>query len=446
MKYKVKENWLGDVRYSRVQSRVVALAFLCAMLDGLDLQIIAYVVPTIAEALSLSVEHVGLIFSAGFIGLAVGSMFIAPLGDRWGRKIVIILSLMLFGGSMLITPFARSVEGLVVLRLLTGCGIGGIMPNVIAITIEYAPKAHRSAMSTFVYMGFIIGAAIGGFVASLIMQRFGWEGVFFLGGTLPLALAVVLIWILPESLAYLLQQKDAARRIKRIGDRFQIDVTTIIERPQNGRSPGGVGIKALFASGYLKNTILVWIAMFSALLSLFPLVQWLPSLLHKAQMPLADANFLVGAMWLAAIIGAVIYTYGSRYVLLNKILSIYLLLAFFFTACAGVIAQEDVLSVWPFVIGIGITGAACQVGFYSVLSNIYPASIRVTGIGMAQGIGRTAAIVGPAIVARLLDMEVPLVYVYFWLAVPFLFSAMAMCYVGGPRRSNGVSSPSEETV
>jgi AAHS family 4-hydroxybenzoate transporter-like MFS transporter len=152
---------LDGILFGTFHVRVISLTFLCALLDGLDLQIIAYVAPVIAKALSLSDMEIGLTFSMGFVGLAVGSIFIASLGDSWGRKTVIILSIVFFSSLILITPFARNFEQLAAVRFLTGVGLGGVLPNAMAISIEYAPRRYRSFMLILAYIGFVAGAAVG---------------------------------------------------------------------------------------------------------------------------------------------------------------------------------------------------------------------------------------------------------------------------------------------
>lgn len=423
---------LDSMRFGALPATVTGLAFLCALLDGLDLQVIAYVAPLVARELELSDTAMGLVFSAGFMGLAIGSMFVASLGDRWGRKTVIVLSLVFFGVCVLITSFAKNVQELAVLRLLTGIGLGGIMPNAIAISVEYSPGRYRSLMVTLTYIGFLLGGVLGGVLAVFLVRRFGWQGVFFIAGTLPLGLAAVVLLAMPESLEYLAQKKGGSKRMTRIMARLKITNMELVKPVVNGGVLEGGRVRALFGQERWKSTILLWVAMFTNLLSLFSLLQWLPSLLDREGMPLEEANSLVGLMWLIGIIGSLSFIYISRKIPLQRVLAIYLILSVIFTAALGVAARAEITMAWPLIIGIGLTGVAAQVGFYSLLSELYPASIRVTGIGWAQGVGRMAAIGGPAIVGVLLTAGLSQIHIFLWLAAPLLISAVAVWNVKTP--------------
>lgn len=414
------------VPFGPVQATVMGLAFLCALVDGLDLQLIAYVAPVVARELELSDMAMGLVFSAGFIGLAIGSMFLASLGDRWGRKTVLVSSLILFGGCVLITPIAQNVVELAILRLATGLGLGGVMPNAIAISIEYAPRRYRAFMVTFTYMGFMVGAAAGGAFAAFLLRRFGWEFVFVSAGVVPLILAVVITFWMPESLEYLSLKDGVSRRTIRIMRRLKIEDMVVSAAPRKSEIVEKSRMKALFSEGRWKNTLFIWIAMFTNLLSLFSLLQWLPTILEREGMPLEEANLLVSFMWLIGILGALFFAYLSRRASPQRVMAVYLVLSVFFTAALGAAAGENVVLAWPLIIGIGLTGASAQIGFYSLLSELYPASIRVTGIGVAQGIGRVAAIGGPAIVGVVLTAGLSHTEIFLWLAAPLLISAAAV--------------------
>ena len=426
MQGQLQQGVLDGIPFGTFHVKVISLTFLCALLDGLDLQIIAYVAPVIAKALNLSDTEIGLIFSAGFVGIAVGSMFIASLGDSWGRKTVIVLSIVFFSSLILITPFCKNVEELAAVRFLTGVGLGGILPNAMAISIEYAPQRYRSFMLILAYIGFVAGAAAGGGVANILMRWYGWESVFYIVGAISLAIAALMLVALPESLEYLIQQKSGSERLKRLLARFQIKSVDIARWAASNRVPDKGRVRALFDQGRQRNTIFLWIAMFANVFYIFSLIQWLPSLLERNGMPLGDANLLVSFLWLAAIVGSFLFLYISRIIPLQKVLAIYLVLSVILTATLGMVIQDHIAFAGPLIIGIGVTACAAQIGFYPLLSETYPASIRVTGIGIAQGVGRVGAIAGPAIVGVLLTSGVAQLNIFVGLAVPLLISAVAV--------------------
>jgi AAHS family 4-hydroxybenzoate transporter-like MFS transporter len=408
-------------KYTGLQIRVVALAFLTALLDGLDLQIIAYAAPAMARDLRLAETSLGVIFSGGFAGLAAGSMLIAPLGDRWGRRTIMILCLLLFGACVLATPLAENAEQLFVLRVVTGLGLGGVMPNAIAISMEFSPARLRASMVSLTYFGFIIGAAVGGIVAASLIPLMGWKGMLYIVGALPLALALIEFFFLPESPEYLSNRRHVADSTARIqGDRI---AGSIEQKPAPRTSP----MRAIFSAENRRNSALMWIAMFANLSIAFAVVQWLPTILSRTGFALENANSLVGLMWVSAVPGVVILLYLSKRIGLQRSLGSFLCIGSVVTCALGaVIAASASDAVWLLMIGFGMTLAGAQVGFYSLLAAVYPGSSRVTGIGWAQGVGRLGAVVGPAAIGLLLADGMSIVILFVYLSIPVLVSAVAV--------------------
>mgnify|MGYP000010906131 CR=1 FL=1 len=198
---------------SSFQIRVFVLCALTAMIDGFDTQCIGFVAPVIMKQWGIESGQFGLIFAAGLLGVLVGSIALSPLADRVGRRKVIIASAVAFGTLSVVTAYAQTLNELLILRFLTGLGLGGAVPNIIALTAEYAPRRLKALMVVIMFSGFPLGGFLGGMVSSQLIESFGWESVFIFGGLLPLALAVVLLWKLPESIPFLLHhdQRTQAR-------------------------------------------------------------------------------------------------------------------------------------------------------------------------------------------------------------------------------------------
>src|SRR5215475_5950680 len=163
-------------------------------LDGFDTQAIGYVAPALAKEWSLTRGALGPVFSAGLFGLMIGALVFGPLADRVGRKKIIIFSTAAFGLGALITPLAQDASTLLVIRFLTGLGLGGAMPNAVALTSEYNPQRRRATMVMIMFCGFSIGAALGGLLAADLIPRFGWRSVFAVGGVAPLIMIPILAW------------------------------------------------------------------------------------------------------------------------------------------------------------------------------------------------------------------------------------------------------------
>src|SRR5579864_8504053 len=194
----------------------IKLILACAtvlFLDGFDTTAIGYVAPALAKEWNIGKAALGPVFSAGLFGLMIGALLFGPLADRLGRKKIIILSTLAFGVGTLVTAFVNDVNTLLVVRFLTGLGLGGAMPNTVSLTSEFSPKRRRATMVMVMFVGFSIGAALGGLLAAALIPQFGWRSVFVVGGAAPLILVPILVLRLPESVRFLALTGQANERV-----------------------------------------------------------------------------------------------------------------------------------------------------------------------------------------------------------------------------------------
>src|SRR6202035_533625 len=275
---------LDAQKVSPFQIRVLVLCALSVMFDGFDTQAIGYAAPAVARDLHLGRTALSPVFASGLVGLMIGALTLGPVADRFGRRLIIIASTTLFGLVSLATAMASSVNSLMILRFIGGLGLGGVMPNAIALTSEFCPRRSRGTMVMVMFCGFPIGATIGGFAAAPIIPTFGWRGMFVLGGILPLLLAPVLAVMLPESIRHLVLRGNNAARVARLLKQlypqlvFGSENTFVIREK---RAPG-IAIGHLFRQGRRLPTLLLWIVFFASLLDLFLLSNWLPTVFHDA--------------------------------------------------------------------------------------------------------------------------------------------------------------------
>src|SRR3981081_1691587 len=185
-------------------------------LDGFDTQAIGYVAPALAKEWGLTKGALGPVFSAGLFGLMIGALVFGPLADRIGRKKIIIFSTLAFGLGTLVTAFIQDVNTLLAIRFLTGLGLGGAMPNAVAMTSEYSPHRRRATMVMIMFCGFSVGAALGGLLAAALIPQFGWRSVFIVGGVAPLLLVPILALRLPESVRFLALTGSANDRVAQL--------------------------------------------------------------------------------------------------------------------------------------------------------------------------------------------------------------------------------------
>src|SRR3954467_3211056 len=195
------------------QIKLLATCAAVLFLDGFDTQAIGYVAPALAKEWGLTKAALGPVFSAGLFGLMIGALMFGPLADRIGRKKIILFSTLAFGIGTLATAFVQDVNTLLVIRFLTGLGLGGAMPNTIAMTSEFNPQRRRATMVMIMFCGFSLGAALGGLLAAALIPQFGWRSVFVVGGAAPLLLVPVLVLKLPESVRFLALTGRANARV-----------------------------------------------------------------------------------------------------------------------------------------------------------------------------------------------------------------------------------------
>ncbi|MGY8682829.1 MFS transporter [Bradyrhizobium sp. UFLA05-153] len=418
---------IEEARFGRLQLLILVLCAWIALLDGFDTQAIAYVAPVIAEQWGIAMAGFGPIFGAGLAGLTVGAFVLSPAADRFGRKGVILLSVLLFGIFALVTARATTLNELLVYRFLTGLGLGGAMPNIIALTSEYAPKRMRALLIAIMFCGFPLGSTIGGVISAPLIGALGWQAVFVVGGVLPLVTLIVLLIWLPESIRYLMTRDVADERIGRLVARLDptISPTAVSRYVMHGSKASGFPVTKLLGEGRASMTVLLWIAFFMNLLVMYFLVNWMPSLLKASGLPLNIAILSTAVLNAGGVVGAVVL---GRFV---DRLDPYLVLGGAYSASALFIAgiAFGSANVWTlmistFLAGFGVVGA--QIGMNALAASLYPTEIRSTGVGWALGVGRIGSIIGPVAGGVLLGFGWTAQSVVLTAAVPAMLAGLAV--------------------
>ncbi len=434
-------------RFGRFQWTVAIWCGVLATLDGFDNGAIAFVAPVIAPLWGVNVPAFGPVFGAGLFGLMIGALCSGPIADRFGRKSVILISTTIFGLFALTTVWAQSIGQLYILRFITGLGVGGLMPNAIALTAEYAPKRIRNTVTAIMFLGFALGAGAGGFVGAAVIPHFGWQALFVIGGALPLLFLPFAYFALPESIRFLVARArrpdEVARLLRRLTrrDSFKGNENFVIaEEPLHGFT-----VRHLFTDGRAVNTALLWVVFFCNLLVMYFLSNWLPTTLREAGVPLGTALSLAGVMpWggiaSTLLLGPIVDRLGAPRV----VTTLYVGAALFVVIIGSVGGNVPLL--WIAVICAG----GCIIGgqsFINVMAAVlYPTAIRSTGVGWALGVGRVGAIVGPMIGGVLLAAHFTPKSLFFSIAVPALIAAGAMFLLGRRLRAAGTPAPAEAVV
>jgi MFS transporter, AAHS family, 4-hydroxybenzoate transporter len=422
------------------------LLLICAgvlFLDGFDTQAIGYVAPALAKEWHLGKGALGPVFSAGLFGLMIGALVFGPLADRVGRKRIIIFSTVAFGIGAFATAFAQDITALLVIRFLTGLGLGGAMPNTIALTSEYNPHRRRATMVVIMFCGFSVGAALGGLLAADLIPRFGWRSVFIVGGIAPLLMVPVLAWRLPESVRFLATAGRAPERVaellKRISPNtvFAPNARFVVHETHLA----GIPVVHLFRERRTAVTLLLWVVFFMSLLDLYFLASWLPTVINDLGASVSEAVVIgsllqVGGVVATFALGSVIDRFSFR------ALALVYFGAVFAVGAIGQLGHSAVLvSIAIFAAGFCVVGG--QIAANALTAGFYPTSVRATGVGWALGIGRIGSIVGPLVGGVLLAEKWSASAVFIAAAAAALcaaLAALALSRLTGPGAAGQPSS------
>jgi len=402
---------------------ILLLSFLVMFSDGYALAAAAYAAPSIVRQWHLNRAVMGPVFSASLVGMLFGAPILGYLGDRFGRKSAIILGCLLYGISSLAIVESRTLHQLIALRFISGIGLGGLPPNTIALNAEFAPKRARATMIVFMFMGITVGGIFPGVIAAYLPQ-YGWQGLFFVGGAFPIAIALAVFFYLPESIKFLVL-RNAHRKVAELAGKLAPGISIspdamflIDEKPRTGFS-----IRLIFADGRAWMTPVLWIVFFSNLMANFFLNSWMPTLFQDSGLSIRQTALTMAMFYVGGIAGGITI---SR--LLDK-RGLAAIGASFLLGCPVVAAigipglSHRLLSVAVFFAGFCILGN--QLGLNAVSGLLYPTAIRSNGVGWANAIGRFGAIAGPMIGGWLIGRHLPLQRLFLVPLAPMIVGAVA---------------------
>jgi AAHS family 4-hydroxybenzoate transporter-like MFS transporter len=380
---------------SRLQLGIVVLCAISTVIDGFDAQAIGFLASPLADHFHVDVRSFGQTFALGLFGIMTGALVIGPAGDRWGRKRALIVSMTLVGSFTLATVFAETLGQLGALRYFTGLGIGGASPNIIALLTEYVPKRRRNLAICISAASIPTGGMLAGVTASVVLPLWGWQSMFIIGGVCPLAIAVLLLCMLPESVRFLSLDAANQHRVQTIMRRIWPEAANAnVVFVAAGRAPGKIPVGELFREGRSLVTLSLWTAYFMNLMVLYVVVSWLPAMLRTEGMPVSAGILAITTFSLGGIVGSL-----SQAPLMATIRPALLIPPEFaiFIGLVEYLAVSELTSVTvgvvAFAIGWVIQGA--QAGLNVFTATFYPTSARATGIGWGLGIGRIGSICGP---------------------------------------------------
>jgi AAHS family 4-hydroxybenzoate transporter-like MFS transporter len=414
------------------QLRTTLLCGLVMLLDGFDTQAINYMAPAITRDWGVSKGTMATVFSAALVGLMLGYLLLAPLADRLGHKRLVMAGVALFSLSTLASVWVQSPDQLIVMRFITGTGLGAATPSTIALTAEYSPKRLRASLVLAIYCGFSLGFVAANYTAGWLIPAHGWRSVFIAGAVLPLALLPVLAWRLPESISYLLHRGDhtKAYALTRSIDRT-LPETGQAQLEAESADPGKrIKVTQLLSGRQLLGTVLLWGVFAINLAMFYGLQSWMPTILSErgysaGTLATAASMTTIGGIVIAFVIGPAMDRLGAY----SSLSTLY------FVGCGFLILMSLVLGspVWMVLAAIFLIGCTVSGGQKSVIAlaaAFYPEEVRATGLGWALGIGRVGGILGPVIVGGLLAGGIGHERLFMILVIPTALCGLIVLYLG----------------
>lgn len=422
-------------RVVRFQIWVLVLCAVSTLIDGFDAVAIGYVAPVVSKLWRLPPGAFKSAMSIGLFGLMAGALVAGPLADRFGRKTIIICSSVGFGLFSLLCVTAHSLTELTVWRFLTGVGLGGAMPNALALVSEFSPRRTRSTMTVLALIGFLVGSSLTGFIAAALIPAFGWTSVFWVGGFAPLALCVVFIFVLPESPRLLALQGNRDSRVsallKRINPTLSFpEGTRFVARDEARIS--GFAIRHLFTESRALGTGLIWIMCFMNLLNLYFCLNWLPTVFTNAGLSIGQSSMITALLQAAGIVSTILLGIAGDRLNPFTVLGVAYFASGVFTACIGLaVSSVNLLVPVVFLSGFFLNGG--QNLSQAVVAGYYPTLIRSTGLSWANGIGRVGSIVGPFLGGLILALQWKTQSLFFVTIIP-AFCAAAAAFIMATRQ------------
>ncbi len=419
---------LDERGLSSFHIKLIVWSLFIVFIDGYDIGAIAFALPSLIKEWGLSPRDVGPVLSASLFGILFGSAVFGWVGDRYGRKAALISANILFGVFTLAAAYASNLNELTWLRFLAGIGIGGVIPNVIAINAESAPRKLRATLAIIAVGCVPLGGAIPGFLSAALVPTYGWPILFYVGGIVPLVIALLGIFGLPESIKYMALHNDHAGMVKVIGALrpdyvVPANAQFVIEDEKNfaGFNPGH-----LFRDGLALITPLLWLLFALNLMGYFFLASWTPTLLvTAAKLPPTTGALAGAALQVGGTVGALLL---CRWIDQKRFFAIAILFVLAVPVVGSVgyfgVTSQPSLMIAAFFAGFLVLGIQSGINVSGAL--IYPTSLRANGSGWELGIGRVGSIVGPLLGA--VFVALPVQQLYMWAATPFAVGAV-LCYI-----------------
>lgn len=417
---------IDQAKFNAFHKLLVFCCFLIIVFDVYDLVVFGVVLPVLMEEWQLTPVEAGVLGSYALFGMMFGAIIFGSISDRIGRKKCIIICMLIFTIFSYLVTLCTGPTSFGILRFVAGLGIGGLMPNAVALITEYAPQKNRSFLSTLMFSGYGVGGILAALLGIWLLPLYGWKIMFYIGA-LPIFTIPFIIKFVPDSIGFLVakNKRDEVKKVlNKIDSNLEIDEHSQFYMPIKLES---ASISQLFKSGRLTSTLMFWTAFFMCLLMVYGLNSWLPKLMTKAGYPLGSSLMFLLSLNLGGMIGAIGGgKLGDKFKLKN-VLIVFLSIAAISLFLLGF--KGNSFTLYLLIAIAGATTIGTQILLYTYVAQFYPMEVRSTGIGWASGVGRLGGIVGPLVGGILLGMNLPFEYNFLVFAIPGAIGAIAISFV-----------------
>ena len=442
---------IASSRMSGLQIRTVIIAIALVVLDGYDVALVSFAAPYIEQDFGVSKTALGLVLSGALIGMLAGSILVAPLADRIGRRNMGVLATSIIAVGMFIGPFASAETGtglLVTSRIVTGVGIGALVSVIGVILAEYTGRRVYALVMAIYAAAINIGGFLGSLLVGPLLGTYGWQFGWWIGFALSAIAAVATFLLLPESLAWLAEgrRSDSLERLNVLLAKMRQPTLAALPESDDEAVKETGAIRTIVSGPLLWQTLLMIVSYVAFMVSFYFMTTWSPTAVAGANQNPALAPQLVVAFSLGGILGSVLFGVIGNRVNVRILTPIFLVLAtgalsFFGLNGSGMPGAWWALFVASFFVSTGTAG------FYAIVPTLYPTLARSTGYGVVIGIGRFGGIMAPILGGLAFDAGWGMGLAFTVFALPMLVAAAGILTLHvGLKRSSSHATGAEQLL
>lgn len=423
---------IHESKITPMQWGILTLAFLAYVIDGFDILIIAYTAPAITEDWGVSSQDMGLVFSAGLLGMTLGAMFLGSLADLYGRRIVVSVALVLAGLATSGVIYTNTVNELIILRLIAGLALGALVAAMPSMVGEFSPRLHRTLILSILFAGASLGSVLGGLIAAAVIADHGWKNIFLYAGILTVILGVLIYMVIPETMSFIIKRKpdDAFEKVNRILKYIGQEQIAQLPPVSASESQESATVVSLLTPARRVTTALVWAGFFLGFAAVYFLTSWIPQIMVNAGISQEQAIRSAVVIATGGMLGTSMWGWLGRWWQLNNLVALgFVVGAILIMLFSGLLRTLDPLPIqvaWPILFLIGITLMGAFANLYTVALTVYPAQVRSTGLGWSSGLGRAGAVLSPALAGVMMAAGVSMSAMFLYFALPVFLAAFCV--------------------